>query len=128
MYATAEHREQHSPPLANLPLTSLDSNLEVFQAMKFLKTNPSLAEYIRNLPSPRDALHIATECRGQQRKDWFDVNVRKMDEVLALKFAPDSELADLLLRTGNREIIEDSPVRNDAAVIHRTRLTRATLG
>jgi predicted NAD-dependent protein-ADP-ribosyltransferase YbiA (DUF1768 family) len=78
--------------------------------MKFMKTRPDVAEYVRNSPTPREALRNATHYRGQQRKDWLHVNISKMDEVLSLKFAPGTELANVLLQTRDREIIEDSPV------------------
>jgi predicted NAD-dependent protein-ADP-ribosyltransferase YbiA (DUF1768 family) len=82
----------------------------VFQAMKFIDTHPALAERIRMLPSSREALRVAGQNRAKQREDWFEVNIQKMDEVLALKFAPGTALAKMLEQTGDKELIEDSPV------------------
>jgi predicted NAD-dependent protein-ADP-ribosyltransferase YbiA (DUF1768 family) len=75
-----------------------------------MTTRPDIAEHIRKLPTPREALRAATHYRGQQRKDWHDVNISKMEEVLALKFSPGTALAETLLQTGDRDILEDSPV------------------
>ncbi|KAH9932398.1 uncharacterized protein B0H18DRAFT_1116047 [Fomitopsis serialis] len=65
----------------------------LFQAHKFIDTQPELAERIRHLPSARAALEEAGRYRKFQRTDWFDVNLR-----------------DMLLGTGDAELIEDSPV------------------
>lgn len=82
----------------------------LFQAMKFMSTKPALSERIRRLPTPREALELATRHRHEQRADWFQVNTQAMDAVLASKFGHGSQLASILLETGQREIYEDSPV------------------
>jgi ribA/ribD-fused uncharacterized protein len=82
----------------------------VFQAHKFLETSPHLAERIRRAPTPREALQEATRLRRQQRSDWFDVNLGIMDSILEAKFRQHDSLRHKLLETGDRELIEDSPV------------------
>ncbi|KZT64791.1 DUF1768-domain-containing protein [Daedalea quercina L-15889] len=82
----------------------------LFQAHKFMTTRPDTADLIRQLPSPRAALEEAGRRRKQQRADWFEINVSVMDRILEAKFTQHSALRDLLLRTGNCELIEDSPV------------------
>jgi len=82
----------------------------LFQAHKFIDTEPELAERIRHLPSSRAALEEAGRYREFQRTDWFDVNVGVMGAVLEAKFTQHSELRDMLLGTGDVELIEDSPV------------------
>jgi predicted NAD-dependent protein-ADP-ribosyltransferase YbiA (DUF1768 family) len=79
--------------------------------MKFLSTKPELAERIRKLATPRDALQLATEHIHEQRSDWYEVNVGAMDLVLQSKFNLNSKLASKLLQTGQRDLIENSPVR-----------------
>ena len=83
----------------------------VFQAHKFLATHPRLAERIRQCPSPRAALQEAGRLRRLQRTDWFDVNVGIMESILEDKFVQHPRLQHMLLETGDREIIEASPVR-----------------
>ncbi|EKM52578.1 uncharacterized protein PHACADRAFT_100358 [Phanerochaete carnosa HHB-10118-sp] len=82
----------------------------LFQAYKFLSTRPDLAERVRTTPTPRAALEEATRMRKLQRSDWFDVNISVMDQVLEAKFTQNAQLKKLLLDTGERDIIEDSPV------------------
>ena len=83
----------------------------VFQAFKFITTDPALAEIIRTQPSARSARREAGFHRGHQRSDWFDVNVEVMDVILHAKFTQHRDLLEKLLGTGDRELIEDSPVR-----------------
>jgi predicted NAD-dependent protein-ADP-ribosyltransferase YbiA (DUF1768 family) len=83
----------------------------VFQAFKFMTTDPALAELMRTQPSARSARREAGFHRDRQRTDWFDVNVKVMDEILHAKFTQHEDLREKLLETGNRELIEDSPVR-----------------
>ena len=82
----------------------------VFQALKFIPTNPDLAEQIRTQPSARAARTEAGFYRAQQRPDWFEVNIEVMDVVLHAKFTQHDDLRQKLLGTVCRELIEDSPV------------------
>ncbi|KAJ3557060.1 hypothetical protein NM688_g1677 [Phlebia brevispora] len=82
----------------------------LFQAHKFLPKRPELAERIRNLPSARAALQEATRLTRLRRTDWFDVNLDIMDTILEAKFTQHPSLRVLLLSTGDREIVEASPV------------------
>ncbi|KAH9932375.1 uncharacterized protein B0H18DRAFT_1137707 [Fomitopsis serialis] len=82
----------------------------LFQAHKFMPHRPDLAERIRCLPSSRAALQEAGNLRPLQRTDWFEVNVRVMDDVLEAKVSQHFSLRDMLLQTGTSELVEDSPV------------------
>lgn len=84
--------------------------LTVFQAHKFFPEHPSLAERIRLLPNPRAALEEATRLTRLRRQDWFEVNTGIMDTILEAKFEQHPSLRNLLLDTGDRIIIEASPV------------------
>ncbi|GJE95792.1 NADAR family protein [Phanerochaete sordida] len=86
------------------------SSEHLFQAHKFLGTRPDIAERVRAAPSPRAALEEATRQRAHVRPGWRQVNIASMDTVLALKFAQHADLRQLLLDTGNRVLVEDSPV------------------
>ncbi|KAK7455104.1 hypothetical protein VKT23_010975 [Stygiomarasmius scandens] len=83
----------------------------LFHAFKFMEHRPDLAEHIRTYSDkPRDALSQARKYKLEQRKDWFDVNVEKMDIVLYHKFTQHKALRKELLDTGDAELIEDSKV------------------
>jgi predicted NAD-dependent protein-ADP-ribosyltransferase YbiA (DUF1768 family) len=101
--------ERSIPPQSTvcLPLAYFEAHAEsqdglVFQASKFIEHHPHIAEEIRHLPTSREALQAATR---------FDVNVNVMDMVLEAKFTQHAQLYELLLGTGDRELIEASPVR-----------------
>lgn len=83
----------------------------VFQAHKFLSKQPHLAERIRQLPTARAALEEASRLHRLQRRDWFDVNIGVMEEVLEAKFRQHRHLQQRLLDTGSRDLVEASPVR-----------------
>lgn len=83
----------------------------VFQACQFMTTDPALVELVRTQPSARSARREAGSHRDHQRSDWFDVNVEVMDVILHAKFTQHEDLREKLFETGNRELIEDSPVR-----------------
>ncbi|KAI0300494.1 DUF1768-domain-containing protein [Multifurca ochricompacta] len=82
----------------------------LFQAFKFMDTDPALAERIRRLPTARMAQQEAKRQLHRQRADWLEVNVAIMDKVIAAKFAQHRSLRHSLRSTGSRELIEDSPV------------------
>ena len=62
------------------------------------------------MPSARAALQEATRNRRLQRSDWFDVNLGIMEIILETKFTQHVELRRMLIDTGDRELIEASPV------------------
>ncbi|KAH9042557.1 DUF1768-domain-containing protein [Lactarius pseudohatsudake] len=82
----------------------------LFQALKFMDTNPALAERIRMLPTARMAQQEAKKQIRHQRVDWLEVNVAMMEKVLEAKFKQHRHLRNLLRSTGSRELIEDSPI------------------
>ncbi|GJE95793.1 NADAR family protein [Phanerochaete sordida] len=82
----------------------------LFQAQKFISKRPDLAERIRTAPTSREALSEATQLRRLQRSDWFEVNISVMEDVVAAKFTQHPFLRDMLLSTGNRELVYASPI------------------
>lgn len=82
----------------------------LFQAFKFMDTDPALAERIRMLPTARMAQQEAKKQIRYQRADWLQVNIVMMEKVLAAKFKQHRHLRHLLRSTGSRELIEDSPI------------------
>lgn len=81
----------------------------LFQSFKFLDHRPGIAEHIRlYCPRPIDALSEARRFQPEVRSDWMNVNVKKMDETLWHKFNQHPDLKQLLLSTGDAELVEDS--------------------
>ena len=80
-----------------------------FQAQKFL--GGSLADYrerIRTAHSPKQAKSLGQSRKFPIRADWESVKEDVMRHALRMKFAR-PELRELLLSTGNRPLIENSP-------------------
>lgn len=89
-YATAEH---------------------LFQATKFLPHRPDLANKIRKISSPNDAIKEARKNQSEVKKGWIGKggNVASMRDVMLLKYTQHSVLKKQLLLTGDAELILASP-------------------
>ena len=77
-----------------------------FQAQKFVGT--PYVEQIRNLPRPRDAFDLSRQPQVSQwlRSDWEQVKLHVMHKALQAKFSQHSHLRDMLVKTGDRQLIE----------------------
>lgn len=75
-----------------------------YQAQKF-KDKDVQAE-IQRAKTPGDAAKIGRDKKNPLRKDWENVKVAVMLEVLWAKFTQHPNLKELLLSTDDREIIE----------------------
>ncbi|KAG8848563.1 hypothetical protein FRB96_001090 [Tulasnella sp. 330] len=85
----------------------------LFQAFKFLPDNPLLAEHIRTSGSqPRMAFDQAHRFASEVRKDWRDVNILVMDQILHFKFEQHADLKEELLSTGEAELIENAGAKD----------------
>lgn len=73
-----------------------------FQAAK--ATTRSAELWIAHASSPAEAKHLGRTTT--LRSDWEAIKYGVMRQVLALKFAPGSDLADQLLATGDAMLIE----------------------
>lgn len=83
----------------------------LFQALKFIHAHPDLAAKIRRARTPLDAIRIARENTQLLPPGWISdgLNVRVMHKVVLAKFAQDERLQDALLRTEDREIVDETP-------------------
>ena len=78
-----------------------------FQAQKFSGTPHE--EQIRLAPSPMVAARMGRSRQRPLRSDWEQVKDDVMRKVVLRKFETHAALRDLLLATGNEEIIENAP-------------------
>jgi len=78
-----------------------------FQAQKFAGT-PS-EEEIRRATSPSQARRVGRQRWRGLRKDWHSVKESLMCEAVKAKFTQHNDLRDLLLSTGNAELVEHAP-------------------
>jgi ribA/ribD-fused uncharacterized protein len=75
-----------------------------FQAEKFL--DESYREGIRDAASPREAARLGRSREFPIRGDWESVKVDVMRRAVRTKFSSHAQLLELLLSTGNEQIIE----------------------
>ncbi|MEN6627143.1 MAG: NADAR family protein [Candidatus Sumerlaeia bacterium] len=75
-----------------------------FQAQKFAGTGH--VETVRLAPTPRDAARIGRDRGLPLRPDWEEVKEDVMRRALRAKFAQNEPLKQLLLSTGDEELIE----------------------
>ena len=68
----------------------------------------NLKEQVRNTHSAHDALKFAQVNVDKCRKDWNEIKLKVMKEILLAKVAQHPYVKKKLLQSGDRELIEDS--------------------
>lgn len=80
-----------------------------YQAAHFFKTAPKLAEKIYKSRSAHEAYKIAKANAGQSPKNWDEIKVKIMEEIVRCKLKQNPYVMHKLMQTGKRKIVEDSP-------------------
>lgn len=78
-----------------------------FQAQKFPKT--AHGDQIRQAKTPKDAAKMGRDRSRPLRKDWEEVKDDLMRKAVLRKFETHAEIREILLATGDEEIVENSP-------------------
>jgi N-glycosidase YbiA len=78
-----------------------------FQAMKFAGTNYETK--VREARSPKDAAELGRRRDWPLRNDWESIKDDVMRRAVLKKFQTHVELKELLLSTGEEDIIENAP-------------------
>jgi ribA/ribD-fused uncharacterized protein len=78
-----------------------------FQAQKFVGTPHE--EAIRLVPTPKIAANMGRERKRPLRADWEAVKDDVMRRAVRQKFERHAELREILLGTGDEEIVENAP-------------------
>jgi ribA/ribD-fused uncharacterized protein len=78
-----------------------------FQAQKF--DNPAYRERIRNAPMAKLAAELGRSRKMPLRADWEECKETVMYRAVLQKFRTHRKLRDLLLATGEEEIVENAP-------------------
>jgi ribA/ribD-fused uncharacterized protein len=94
---------------------SIDGNVwptteHYFQSQKFV--DEEYREEIRLTESPMIAARIGRDRSRPLRPDWESVKVAIMREAIRAKFAQHGDIRDILLSTGNANLVEHT--KNDA--------------
>lgn len=81
------------------------SSEHYYQFKKFEKTDKEYAQKIKDALTPKDAKKLSLE-NDNYSKDWNDKKVEVLRRAVIKKFESYSQLKNLLLSTGNEELIE----------------------
>ncbi|BAY15622.1 hypothetical protein NIES2109_30460 [Nostoc sp. HK-01] len=79
-----------------------------FQAQKFVGTFH--LEQIRLVKTPKEAAKMGRERSRPLRQDWEQVKDDIMKKAVLCKFETHLDIQEILLNTGNTEIVENSPI------------------
>jgi ribA/ribD-fused uncharacterized protein len=77
-----------------------------YQAEKF--QDEGLKEQIRRARSAHQAFKMAEQNKGACRKDWNEIRLKVMKDVLLAKVDQHSYVKKKLIESGDKELIEDS--------------------
>ncbi|MDB9518081.1 NADAR family protein [Roseofilum reptotaenium CS-1145] len=81
-----------------------------FQAQKFVTTDRPWREKIQMAKTPKQAAKMGRDRTHPLREDWEQVKEDIMLQAVLQKFKTHEELRQILLGTGEDEIIENSPI------------------
>lgn len=76
---------------------------------KFSDRMPALAKKILQAPSPWAAMQIERQYKTERRKDWEDIKLGVMAELLRAMVAQNDDVRECLLATGNKSLVKNSP-------------------
>lgn len=79
---------------------------QAYQAEKF--EDEKVKEFIRTAPSAHEAFVYADTHRNDRRKDWDEIKVSLMKDILREKVKQHPYVKQKLLASGTKELIEDS--------------------
>ncbi len=96
-----------SPHWIKLDSQSWPTSEHYFQAQKFVGTPHEDA--IRLASSPKQAAQMGRDRKRPLRADWEDVKDDVMRRAVRAKFEQHEEIRQILLGTGDAEIIENAP-------------------
>jgi len=78
-----------------------------YQSQKFIDSD--YAELIRKVENPKKAAELGKSQKYLIKPDWDEVRLEIMRRAVTKKFTTHSELMELLMSTGDAELIENSP-------------------
>ena len=81
-----------------------------FQAQKFVTTDSPWFDKIREAKAPKEAAKMGRDRTHPLRGDWESVKDDIMQQAVLKKFETHADLREILLSTGDEEIVENSPI------------------
>jgi ribA/ribD-fused uncharacterized protein len=83
-----------------------------YQASQFFETAPELVEKIFKVGSAYEALMIGVNNADKRQVDWNEIKVSVMEDIVRHKLNQNPYILRKLMETGDRLIVEDSPIDN----------------
>ena len=83
-----------------------------YQWKKFIDLNPEIAERVFAATSPNEVKKIADTHSGEISPKFHNSKVEIMEEVLRAKAAQHEKVRKILKESGNKVIVENSPIDN----------------
>lgn len=77
-----------------------------YQAAKF--DSQEIQEEIRNARSAHDAKKVAEMHSAEKKKEWEEIKLKVMEDILRAKLAQHPYVKKKLLQTGDQQLVEDS--------------------
>lgn len=81
-----------------------------YQWKKYAETNPKIAQQILEAPSPHAVKEISDSNKDAVSPGFHETKLATMEEILKAKVQQHKKVLDSLIETGDREIIENSPL------------------
>jgi len=81
-----------------------------FQWKKFSDIKPDIAEKILEAKSPHLVKEISIVNKDLVSKDWHNIKLGVMEEILKAKAKQHEDVREVLRKTGRKTIVENSPV------------------
>jgi ribA/ribD-fused uncharacterized protein len=89
---------------------SFPTSEHAFQWKKFHEVEPAIADKILNAESPYLVSKISDANKEKKPNNWAEIKLVVMEEILRTKLEQHEDVKDALKRTGDRRIVENSPV------------------
>lgn len=83
-----------------------------YQWKKFTDSNPEIAEMIFTATSPNEVKKISDAHKSETPSEFHTVKVAVMEEILRAKADQHEKVRRVLKESGNKTIIENSPIDN----------------
>lgn len=81
-----------------------------YQWKKFIDSNPEIAERIFNATSPNEVKKISDAHKKETDPEFHNLKLKIMEEILRAKADQHEKVRKILKESGNKTIIENSPV------------------
>lgn len=99
-----------SPHPINLQGTYWSTVEHYYQAQKFVGTpDAAVIPVIHAAPTPEQAAALGRDRTRSVRPDWEQVKIQVMHEAVLIKFLTHIDIQSILISTGDRLIVENSP-------------------